>query len=100
MTFFDDADVNPLGFEEITYPQVYAGRVVTVCHGWFFPDLDDDEPAWYLETTIDKDGKTATILNTFGIYFDFETPLLDYLWPPGSTHTMRELIEMGIEVPE
>jgi len=95
-------EINPLGFEDINYPQtdLIGKSTIRVCHGWFFPDLDPDEPAWYLDEYIDKDGKSMIVLDSFGYAFDFDTPLLDYIDPLISpTHTVREMIAMGYEVP-
>lgn len=71
--------VDPLGVETYGYPQVHIYKNhVQICQGWFFPDLDPDEAAWYLDYYFDKEGTHELILDGCWIRFDFWTPLKEY----------------------
>jgi len=69
-----------IGVEDYGYPQIDFigdGRV-RITLGWFFPDLDPDEEACYVEYFFDEKGRGRFDLHTFGCFFDFWTPLKEY----------------------
>ena len=69
-----------IGVEEWGYPKIdFLGKKqVRITQGWFFPELSEDEPAWYLDYYFDEKGKCELVLDGTWIRFDFWTPLKDY----------------------
>lgn len=87
-----------VGLDSYGYPQICFmgknenGQWIRVTQGWFLPEEWDDEPACYLEYHINDNGRVIVELNWLGIiYFDFVTPLDDYLLPCSQTMTIGEL---------
>jgi len=73
-----------LGLCEYGYPQIYFmgknqhGSWVRITQGWFFPGLDENEPACYIDYYINDKGRVIVVLDSAYFEFDFETPLNDY----------------------
>jgi len=69
---------------EYGYPQIdfmgknQHGSWVRITQGWFFPGLDENEPACYIDYYINDKGKVIVVLDGAYFYFDFETPLNNY----------------------
>jgi len=51
---------------------------VQIVQGWFFPDIDPDEPAWYLDYYFDKDGNCKFELYGCYVIVDFWSHIKDY----------------------
>lgn len=70
---------DPLGLESYGYPKVDIMQdTVRISLGWFLPDLDPDEAAYYLDLYFSKDGSHETVIDNMDCHFDFWTPLKDY----------------------
>lgn len=71
---------DPIGVEDYGYPKAdfMEEGWVRVTLGWFFPDLDPDESAYYIEYHFDKNGKGRFEVELCGFHFDFWTPLKEY----------------------
>ena len=83
-----------IGLEEYGYPKILLldKGWVRISQGWFFwDDEDEDSYATYLDFYINKDGKVSVILSDPMIFFDFVTPLDDYLLPCSKTITVGDL---------
>lgn len=63
------ADV--LGIETYDYPKVDFVRGedeqtrVRFSEGWFLPGIDEDEPAYYMDYYLDKNGRVILIIDAF-----------------------------------
>lgn len=79
--------------EEYGYPRIcFLGKgSIRITQGWFFPDVHPDEPATYIDLYINKNGKVLVVLDNGVIWFDFVTPLDDYLLPCSKTMTIGDL---------
>jgi len=62
---------DPLGLEQYGYPKTAftEGRDgemrVRFTEGWFLSDIDEDEPAYYMDYYIDKRGKVVLVIDAF-----------------------------------
>lgn len=79
--------------EEYGYPKIYVlgKNCIRITQGWFFPDVDEDEPATYVDYYVNEKGEVLVVLDNSIIWFDFITPLDDYLLPGCSTETIGDL---------
>lgn len=83
-------DYDTIGLDTYGYPKVDIMKgQVRISLGWFFPDLDPDEPAYYIDIyiqdrsirgkTIDlNQGKSRVIVTNGWWDFDFWTPFKEY----------------------
>ena len=85
---------DPIGLDTYGYPKVcFVGRKhVRISYGWFFPREFEDEPACYMDFYVDEHGEVSVLLDWTGIiFFDFITPLDEYLLPGSKTRTIGDL---------
>jgi hypothetical protein len=53
--------------EDYEYPKIVFigdGKSVRITHGWFFPEVDPNENAMYLDTYINDKGEALIVLDT------------------------------------
>lgn len=70
-----------IGIDTYGYPQATIYKdVVRISFGWFFvDDADENQPASYVDITIDTDGKALYSIDVYSSFlFNFITPLRDY----------------------
>lgn len=91
-----------IGVEKYGYPKATIigknprnnTRWVRITQGWFFwDDEDKNSCATYIDLYVNQDGEVDVILSDTTIFFDFVTPLDDYLLPCSKTISIGDLYQ-------
>lgn len=62
----DVLGVETYGYPKVVFAEGHDKQVrVKFSEGWFLPGIDEDEPAYYMDYYIDKNGKVILVIDGF-----------------------------------